>query len=294
VVIRAQDRVSTVIARDESVIDIFVALSPAFERLRNAGMRRVMARLVTVEQAARVAGVDAAVLLARLNAHFAQPDGDAAAAHTPSVQHEQEPAVMTAQLSMSPRPAALARIDADRIVTADVRDELRAGREPFSIIMAARREVTPGGALCVRAIFEPVPLYAVMAKQGLAHWTERLADDDWRVWFYDESAHDVEAAADNVASAPHPDDTGSVPDAANPDDDDVVILDVRGLEPPEPMLRTLAALEQLPYGSTLVQLNVRVPQFLLPLLDERGFTYDIREQDADLVRLFIRHRQHES
>ena len=69
-------------------------------------------------------------------------------------------------------------------------------------------------------------------------------------------------------------------------DDNVVVLDVRGLEPPEPMIRTLAALEQLPPGSTLVQINVRVPKFLLPLLDERGFTYDIREQ-GDVVRLFI-------
>jgi uncharacterized protein (DUF2249 family) len=69
----------------------------------------------------------------------------------------------------------------------------------------------------------------------------------------------------------------------------VVILDVRDLEPPEPMVRTLAALEELPPGGTLLQINVRVPQFLLPRLEERGFTYEIREQAPDLVRVFIRH-----
>src|SRR5690606_10312983 len=62
--------------------------------------------------------------------------------------------------------------------------ELRAGRAPSSLIMSALRERQPDGAFAVRAVFEPVPLYAVMAKQGLAHHTERLADDDWRVWFY--------------------------------------------------------------------------------------------------------------
>jgi uncharacterized protein (DUF2249 family) len=69
---------------------------------------------------------------------------------------------------------------------------------------------------------------------------------------------------------------------------DVVVLDVRDLEPPEPMVRTLEALEKLQPGATLVQLNVRVPQFLLPQLTERGFTYEVREQGPELVRVFIR------
>jgi hypothetical protein len=36
----------------------------------------------------------------------------------------------------------------------------------------------------VRAIFEPVPLYMVLGNHGFTHWTERFADDDWRVWFH--------------------------------------------------------------------------------------------------------------
>jgi uncharacterized protein (DUF2249 family) len=176
------------------------------------------------------------------------------------------------------RPPFLAGIPETSVVIADVRDELRAGREPFSIIMAARATVPAGGALCVRAIFEPAPLYRVLGKQGLAHWTESRAADDWIVWFYEE-ADAVPAVDAGEPGTAAEDDAGA---------DDVVVLDVRGLEPPEPMVRTLEALEQLPQGATLVQLNVRVPQFLLPKLEERGFTWEIREQDEDLVRLFIR------
>ncbi len=33
---------------------------------------------------------------------------------------------------------------------------------------------------------------------------------------------------------------------------------------------------------------MRVPEFLLPLLDERGFVYQIREQEPGLVRAVIR------
>src|SRR5690606_40465607 len=66
--ISAGDRVSSVIARDERLIDVFTSLSPAFERLRNPAMRKVMSRLVTVEQAARMDRVDPEELVSRLKA----------------------------------------------------------------------------------------------------------------------------------------------------------------------------------------------------------------------------------
>lgn len=267
--IRATDRVASVLARDAGLVDVFVAASPVFEKLRSAAMRRTMARLVTVEQAARIAGVDAEALVAHLNDALSGeapkdvgfPDADVIAA-------PEAPAI----------PAALQALPPDKIVECDVREDLRAGREPFRRILDGALALPVGSVLRVRAIFEPVPLYAVLGKQGLAHYTERLAPDDYRVWFHrDGQAH---APAPAVSAAP-------VASA----DDDVVVLDVRGLEPPEPMVRTLEALATLPRGATLVQLNVRVPEFLLPKLEERGFSYEIREQSRDLVRLFIRHQE---
>jgi uncharacterized protein (DUF2249 family) len=278
VVIRRTDRVSTVLRADESLIDVFVALSPAFERLRNSAMRKVMSRLVTVEQAAKMAGVDADELVSRLNA-------------AGSERAEAEPAMTSAapRLERQPAPPELRAVPEAAIVELDVREDLRNGKEPFSRIMAARREVPPGGALRIRAIFEPVPLYTVMEKQGFAHHTEQLGPEDWSVWFYSQAVPpEAEEPRESPATAvlqPGSDDTGAA------DSEGIVVLDVRGLEPPEPMVRTLAALEDLPHGATLVQLNVRVPQFLLPQLEERGFTYDIREQSPDLVRLFITRNQ---
>ncbi len=287
-VIRREDRVSAVLREDESLIDVFVSLSPAFERLRNRAMRKVMSRLVTVEQAARVAGLDADELVARLNARGRAGDG---APEPANARDGLEATPVAAVTAASPElPARLRSIPPDRVVDLDVREELRNGREPFSRIMAASRETPPGGALRVRAIFEPVPLYAVMAKQGLAHHTERLGTEDWRVWFYpydDAGAPEAPARGHvpgSVAVAGH----AGEADSANEAEGDVVVLDVRGLEPPEPMVRTLVALESLPADATLVQINVRVPQFLLPLLGERGFAYEIREQEPDLVRVFIR------
>src|SRR5690606_6646926 len=80
-------------------------------------------------------------------------------------------------------PAHLAGLAPERLFDLDVREDLRNGREPFSRIMAAKAALPEGGVLRLRATFEPVPLYAVLGKQGFDHWTEQLAEDDWRVWF---------------------------------------------------------------------------------------------------------------
>lgn len=267
-VVNPTDRVLDVIRQDEGMVEVLASITPAMARLRDPSMRKVMSSLVTVEDVARMAGLDPNALASRLS----RSDASMNQANTPGAASGPE------SLSW---PAALRRIPEARVIRLDVREDLRQGREPFSRIMEARRGIPVGGALCLRAIFEPVPLYAVMERQGFAHFTERISDDDWQVWFYPESA---DASVDT--------DQPSSQDIREPETedgrDDVRVLDVRGLEPPEPMVRTLAELEGLPDGHTLVQINVRVPQFLFPLLDERGFTYEVREQSSDLVRVFIR------
>lgn len=59
---------------------------------------------------------------------------------------------------------------------------------------------------------------------------------------------------------------------------DEVFLDNRGLEPPNPMIRTLEALEGMAPGSVLVIHNDRVPVYLLPQLLDAGASYEVDEQ----------------
>lgn len=267
--IRLEDRISTVLARDERLLEVLIAASPALGKLKNPLLRKTMSKLATVEHAARIAGLDAADLLARLNRAIGIETADANGAAAP-------PAVRAPAPAREAIPAALRALPPERIEECDVREELRAGREPFQQILAAARKVKEGDVLRLRAIFEPAPLYAVLARQGFSHHTEELAADDWCVWFVRDGGARREPAGGEPAAAPS-------------EDLDMVMLDVRGLEPPEPMVRTLEALEQLPRGKTLVQINVRVPQFLIPKLAERGFVHEVVEQSPDLVRIFIRH-----
>ena len=282
-VIRPDDRLADVLAKDQRALDVLVGASPELHGLRNPVTRKVMGRLATIRQIANMAGMEPDILIRRLNQALrddASRGGHSVAA-APVVNPNPRKEPMPTDTSAA--PAALARIPEERVHELDVRPDLREGREPFSRIMAARHEIPEGGALRLRAIFEPVPLYIVMAKQGFDHWTERVADDDWIVWFYPRPSYDEppRRSASAAASAP-PAETAADPAAS------IVVLDVRGMEPPEPMVRTLAALETLPLESTLLQVNERVPQFLLPKLAELGFSHEVRVQEEGVVRVFIR------
>ena len=168
-----------------------------------------------------------------------------------------------------PRPAELADLPDACQLRLDVREDIQRKQEPFARIMAAVKTLGPDQVLVLRAPFEPIPLYAVLGKRGLRHWTESAATDDWTVWFYrgpDETAGGATPAGD---AAP-------------------TVLDVRGLEPPHPMVRVLEAIERLRPGEQLEVIHERRPMFLYPQLDERGFAHETDEPAPGLVRIMIR------
>lgn len=55
-------------------------------------------------------------------------------------------------------------------------------------------------------------------------------------------------------------------------------LDVRGLEPPQPMVVILEALASLPEGGDMRACTDRRPMHLYALLEQRGFTGETEEQ----------------
>ena len=62
-----------------------------------------------------------------------------------------------------------------------------------------------------------------------------------------------------------------------PTDGERVSLDVRELGPPEPLTKTLETLSDLPADAVVIQENDRVPQFLYPKLEDRGYRYETEE-----------------
>jgi uncharacterized protein (DUF2249 family) len=67
-----------------------------------------------------------------------------------------------------------------------------------------------------------------------------------------------------------------------------VRLDVRGLEPPQPLVRILERIANLGPNDVLEAILDRRPLLLYPQLDDRGFAYETDEREPGVVRVRIR------
>lgn len=69
------------------------------------------------------------------------------------------------------------------------------------------------------------------------------------------------------------------------------VVDVRGLEPPEPMERVLAALATLAPDQHLRMVHHREPRLLYPILDKRGYAHSTRQAADDCYEIRIWRRE---
>ncbi len=262
--ITPKTKIADMIARHPELVDVLVSYNARFGLLKNPVMRNTFARLATVQHAAKVAGVNLSELISTLNRAAGEAVPDTVAADleersgTPSVPVRN----FIEQRSVRTTPL-------------DVRDIMKTGGEPFQIIMKTAARIPQGEALILETLFEPVPLYDVLAGKGFDHETEQLADDHFRIWFYRTAVTD--------ARRQETDDRERIREQGN-----TVELDVRGLEPPGPMAMILETMARLDPAQRLVVLHERVPVFLYAKLDERGYAYETEELDAHNVRLIIR------
>ena len=159
----------------------------------------------------------------------------------------------------------------------DVRPALSAGEEPFGLIMAAVANLQAGEGLRLFAPFKPVPLLQVLGSKGFAHELTELGGGDWEVRFTPEGIGDAAETADVGKPAEN-----SWPEPSRS-------LDNRDLDPPEPMVRILAAVEEMRDGEVLSALLCREPAFLLPELAKRHHQWrGAFEPDGATYRILIR------
>jgi uncharacterized protein (DUF2249 family) len=256
-------KISRVLEVYPVLLDTLTGMSPAFTRLRNPLLRKVQSRLVTVEQAARIANLEPSVLVRELNV--------AAGFDTATVQ------TLTGDRCVGcgsePEWVGNAPVDAE----IDAQAIFDRGEEPFGPISQAAQQVPEGAVLRILVGFEPVPLYDALAKLGFSHWTIRLDADRWQVDFYRERR--VNSRTSNAAE---------IEVQWTQDQVDVeVTIDVSELVPPEPMVKILTAMTELPDGRTLRVHHVRRPIHLYPQLDDLGYPHHTRELGPQQVELLI-------
>jgi hypothetical protein len=241
-------RVSAALAARPELRTLLPAFHPAFEKLNHPVLGRIMPKLVTVRDAARVAGVDPEALLEVMN--LSGPPAEVA----PLAEVERV------------RETAPAWLEGAAVEVLDLQPMLAAGAEPFPAIMAALRALPTGAVLQTLTPFEPAPLRSLLDRRGWeshAAWQGEVCTTSF---FRRPDAH--LAPAEAPARRPRPGPRGHT-------------LDLRGLEPPQPLQAVLAVLDS---GALPLELrHHREPALLYPRLEERGLQWTVARDGDDYL-----------
>lgn len=133
--------------------EVLIAQAPAFRRLKNPVLRRTVARVATLTQAAGVGGIPVRELVATLRRAAGLDDVDAGDPGTASSGDAVGPAAPPDWLAHGQVAVTL---DADAL--------LEAGEVPLPKVIEAARTLGAGKLLRVESSFRPVPLLDALAK----------------------------------------------------------------------------------------------------------------------------------
>jgi len=163
----------------------------------------------------------------------------------------------------------------------DVRPILAEGGEPFGAIMEAVAVLAPGQGLRLLAPFKPVPLFHLLGQRGFEPTAREIGGGDWEVIFKPIAEQQDSAVSEADFATGHGGEAEAWPEP-------IAELDNRGLEPPEPMVRTLEGVESLSPGQTLAALLPREPVFLFEELKARGYRWRGTFEPEGHYRIVIR------
>lgn len=146
--------------------EALIARIPEFARLRNPILRRTVAKLATVDQAARIAGMPAGDLVRFLRELTGEPVA------VPGAE-DRVPAE-------APRPAWAASGSVRSTLDADVL--LAAGEHPLARARRALLTLAPGEIMQLLSPFRPEPLLDQFRHEGFPCWCEAEAPGRFRTW----------------------------------------------------------------------------------------------------------------
>jgi hypothetical protein len=142
-----------------------VGIVPAFSKLKNPVLRRTVAKIATLQQAAAIGNVKVEELINQLRERVGQDliSGD------PEIQYNiRQPDWYST----------------DKVTTTfDVREMLAAGEHPVAIVMDDIRRLGSGEIYELLAPFLPAPLIDKATGLGASHWVVKENENSYRIYF---------------------------------------------------------------------------------------------------------------
>ncbi len=165
----------------------------------------------------------------------------------------------------------------------DVREDIKNGADPFKKIMEAVNQLKDGEALDLINSFEPFPLYSVLKNKGFEHITDKVPEGFEIIFFRSNAAaKPVKVSEEADENQFGDEDLKNLAHKRN-----IVELDVRGLEPPQPLLKIFSTLENLGNDAALHIIHERKPIHLYPRLKDAGYKFLTEETADDLYTIKI-------
>ncbi|GAA4300851.1 DUF2249 domain-containing protein [Nibribacter koreensis] len=260
-------KISAVLKENPAAMEAIVSINRHFEKLRNPVLRKILASRVTIGEAARIGGCQVEDFYEKLAPLGFEVKGQA----TPSGK--------VAEAQDSTFPEYLQNLPSSAFHYLDVREDLANGNDPFLLIMKAVEQLTDKNTLVLVNTFEPTPLLQILHKRGYDSYTEVKGPDLVYSYFW--------RKGEVVTALPSQPATQDFEQLLAQYAGSLKKLDVREMEMPLPMVTILNELEWLPTGHALHVTHRRVPQFLLPRLEDRGFQVAIQEAKPEEVYLLI-------
>ena len=266
--INAQTKIAALIKHHPDALETIVTLSPDFKKLRNPILRKLMAGRTSIAMASKIGGCSPNDFFKKLRPLGFEIDS------SPELEEE-----VSEQKSV---PAFIKELEANRIITLDVRSMLAEGNDPLKLIQQEVKSLQSKHVLKIINTFEPTPLIKLLEKQGFEAYADVLEQDLVETYFYRNPPQEntqLEAITDE-----------------NDDDWEQVLkrfennlhkIDVRHLEMPMPMMTILDEIEKLPTEKALYVHHKRIPVFLLSELKDRHFDFRIKELADGEVYLLI-------
>ncbi len=143
-----------------------IAIAPRFKALKNPVLRRTVAKVATLEQAARVAEMPVNELVRALRRALGQDAGEVEGGGDVAAGFAHAPAWIA--------DGARHEFDADAM--------LARGETPVGKVNAALAGMAAGEILLVRSTFQVAPLIDAVRAKGHDVFTRKLGDDDWETW----------------------------------------------------------------------------------------------------------------
>lgn len=270
--IGTRTKISDILRHNTGAVEAIAAINPHFNKLRNPVLRRVLAPRVTVADAARIGKCAPSDILERLRAIGFD------------IEDETTPAAPGAPAPAGSMPGPVdAAIGSGQVRVLDVRPVLEGGKDPFQQIMAELKTLPDGHALEVVNSFEPVPLIAILDKQGFSSRVEHRDDAVHTFFLKTGPKHRDDAETGIFRVSPEALEAEKTRYQGRCRE-----IDVRDLEMPLPMMTILSELETLPAGKALYVHHKKVPQYLLPELSERRYETWIAEVGEGNVKMLIK------